>query len=214
MTDRDRDGEEAVRRSYDARAADYERRWSGYLEASLRHTLEEMSMSPGDRLLDVGCGTGVLLARLLASEPEIEAAGADLSPKMLRQARRRLPDDVPLVEASATDLPFEDGAFEIVVSTSALHFFDAPVRALAEFHRLLTPDGRLVLTDWCTDFWTTWLVARSLRLLDPAHHRAYGTDELTALLQSAHFEIQKMRRYKIGPVWGLMSVVATRSPPA
>ncbi len=199
-----------VRRAYDRLADSYDRRWSTYVDASTDETLSRMPLAAEMRLLDVGCGTGVLLDKVVDTYPDIETTGVDMSPEMLKVARRRLPDGVELLEADATDLPFDDDSFDLVVSTSAFHHIDRPQIALEEIHRVLDVSGTLVLTDWCTDFWTTRLLEWALRLLDPAHHRGYGADELTARVQRAGFQKLQLDRYKIQWQWGLMTLVAHR----
>src|SRR6202035_1471726 len=99
------------------------------------------------------------LAAVCAATPAVEAFGADLSPAMLRVAREKLGSAVPLVVCDAQRLPFAAAAFDVVVSTSAFHFWAQPGVALLEIARVLLPSGRLVLTDWCADYLT-------IRILD------------------------------------------------
>lgn len=95
------------------------------------------------RILDVGCGTGILTARMADElRPEI-VCGCDLSSGMLEQASGRT-SEARFVRGDSAQLPFADGAFDAVVSTEAFHFFDQP-RALAEFHRVLAAGGRLLV---------------------------------------------------------------------
>lgn len=66
----------------------------------------DSNSGPGERLLDVGCGTGVLLEALSASVPDAQLSGADPSPEMLEVARKRLGKAVFLKESHAESLPF------------------------------------------------------------------------------------------------------------
>jgi ubiquinone/menaquinone biosynthesis C-methylase UbiE len=202
--------DDTVRQSYDAMADEYDRRWAGYVDGSTRETLVRTPVAPEDRMLDVACGTGVLLSRLLDDHPQVTAHGVDLSANMLRQARHRLPESVDLREADAQSLPFDDGSFDLVVSANAFHYFEAPLAALAEFRRVLAPGGRLVITDWCTDFWITWLCERILTVVDPGHGYAYDTDRLADFLAAADFAVERLDRYRIQWQWGLMTAVASR----
>ena len=100
------------------------------------------------RVLDVGCGTGLLLRELVDRLPNVlEIVGADPSPDMLRVAREQTPGQVRFVSAGAEQLPFEDGRFDLVVSTMSFHHWGAQARGLAELGRVLAPDGALVLID-------------------------------------------------------------------
>jgi SAM-dependent methyltransferase len=117
---------------------------------------ETFDLRAGDRLLDVGCGTGRHLVPLASSG--LRATGVDLSPAMLERARARAAQadvDVQLVEADARDLPADLGPFDaaICLCEGAFCLVDdvaepmAHDRAiLASIHRALRPGGRLVLT--------------------------------------------------------------------
>jgi trans-aconitate methyltransferase len=97
----------------------------------------------GDDVLDVGCGTGALLARLRAATRG-RLAGADPSARMLEEARRLLPPEVELARVAAEDLTFR-AEFDLVVSNSALQWFRDPARALARVRRALRPGGRVAI---------------------------------------------------------------------
>ncbi|MBD3285338.1 methyltransferase domain-containing protein [candidate division WOR-3 bacterium] len=102
----------------------------------------------GKRVLEVGCGTGYMLARIASIHREV--TGLDLSAGMLRQARKRLRGSlykINLIRASYYDIPFPAGYFDSVLATFTLtHAADlAPVAA--ELSRVLAPGGRLVIVD-------------------------------------------------------------------
>src|SRR5690606_21591992 len=137
---------------YGRMASEYDQRWSFYIEASTRETLARLTLTPRARLLDVGCGTGALLARLAPVRPEAHLTGIDPVPGMLEVARRRLPSRVALCQGWAEALPFADRSFDVVVSSSAFHYMRGAALALAGMARVLRPGGEMVITDWCADF--------------------------------------------------------------
>jgi ubiquinone/menaquinone biosynthesis C-methylase UbiE len=106
----------------------------------------------GARVLDVGCGTGVV-ARSAA--PRVGGGGAvvglDADPAMLAVARAASAGAAPPVRwcaGSALDLPFADGSFDVVLSQQALQFFADPGTALGEMRRVLGRGGRLAVSTW------------------------------------------------------------------
>jgi SAM-dependent methyltransferase len=103
------------------------------------------AIGPGQRVLDVACGTGVLACA--AAErvgPEGAVTGLDANPQMLEVARRKRPD-VEWVDGRAERLPFPDGHFDAVVSQFGFMFFDDRVGGLREMMRVLRPGGRLAV---------------------------------------------------------------------
>jgi ubiquinone/menaquinone biosynthesis C-methylase UbiE len=131
---------------------DFWRRLGYFLASSrpfdreIRTILRLRRARPGERLLDLACGTGIF-TRPLASGATGVVVGLDLSWPMLRQARRLLerrgPGNVMLMRASAFRLPFIGAAFHHVNCCGALHLFDRPDLALEEIARVLHPEGHL-----------------------------------------------------------------------
>jgi SAM-dependent methyltransferase len=115
-----------------------------------------LRQAPPQRVLDVGCGTGQLAARLRRELPGIRVVGCDFSRGMLARARARS-REVDWVQADGGRLPFGAGCFGAVVSTEAFHWFPDQEEALAEFHRVLAPGGRLLVAlvnpplEWLSD---------------------------------------------------------------
>lgn len=106
------------------------------------------ALRPGMRVLDVACGTGALtLAAAKAVAPGGAVVGIDLNPGMLAVARRKAPE-TDWRQAAAEALPFDDEAFDAVVSQFGLMFFQDRTAALREMWRVLRPGGRLAVAVW------------------------------------------------------------------
>ncbi len=118
----------------------------------VRIFLERVALTPGQHVLDVACGTGIL-ARLAAPMlgPSGLILGVDLNASMLEVARSLAPKDGARVEwrhGDATALPCEEAAFDIVLCQQGLQFFPDRPGALSEMRRVLKPRGRVGLCVW------------------------------------------------------------------
>ncbi len=201
-----RDVAARVRREYAAEAARYDRRWAGYLRGSMELLRPSLAAAPPGALLDVGCGTAVLLDSLRdwGMEP-LRYAGVDPSAQMLARAAAK---GAEVVAATAEALPFRDGAFDTVVSSSSFHYWPAPLDGLREARRELRPGGRLLIADWSRDFATMRVMDAVVRLTGHAFVRTYARREIHALLARAGFSAITGRQGRIGALWGLWVVEA------
>jgi ubiquinone/menaquinone biosynthesis C-methylase UbiE len=105
-------------------------------------------IGPSDRVLDLGCGTGIV-ARLLRERlgGAARISGVDVSAPMIAKARALAPE-LDWHEGNAMALPFADGAFDLVVCQQMLQFVPDPAVALREVKRVLAPGGRLIASTW------------------------------------------------------------------
>lgn len=124
--------DEEVARRYDGWYLSRMGRYVERMENQL--VLDLMAPRPGQRLLDVGCGTGNHL--LLFHQMGLDVTGIDPSEPMLRIARDKLGHRAELRLGVAEDLPFDDNSFDLVSIITSLEFCDDPIRALAEAFRV------------------------------------------------------------------------------
>ncbi len=136
-------------------------------------------------VLDVGCGTGALLA--LLKGPGRRLAGADLSPKMIREAKKKLGRSVELKVADAEKLPWRTCSFDLVVCSLSFHHYPNPIKALAEMRRVLKRDGELVLGDPWAPFPLRQIINWSLRFGTKGDVRIYSKAELEAMAREMGF---------------------------
>ena len=175
---------------FDAIAAEYDESLPAHVvEHYLRKRVEFVRCHcPPGVALDVGCGTGVLAARL--ADAGFDVVGVDPSDGMLAQLRARAPR-VRAVHGSGSALPFEDASFDLVLSVATLHHIADPddVRAtLAEMVRVVKPSGRVVVWDHNprNPYWGR-LMARVPQ--DTGDERLIGDDEVLRGLRAAGAEI-------------------------
>lgn len=115
-----------------------------------RRVADAAEIRTGDKVLDVGCGTGVLAREALGRVGEAgQVVGLDRNEGMLAVAART-DSTVEWRQGNATSLPFEDGSFDVVVSQFALMYFPNRVASLREMWRTLAPGGRLVVAVWAS----------------------------------------------------------------
>ena len=186
-------------------AAMYDQRWTFYVQETLGQTLKRLPIEGGERILDVGCGTGALLKALLIPAYGVSLWGVDPSASMLEIARERLGVAVGLVVGRGERLPFSSDQFSLVVSTNAFHYFRNPLEVLGEIWRVLRPGGKVVITNWCDDYVACRICDLVLRLFSSAHARTYGQADCQRILERAHFASVKVEAYKINWLWALMT---------
>lgn len=144
------------------------------------------------KIADIACGTGVLSNRIERELQPEEIYGVDMSDGMLAQARAKS-DRVRWLRSPAEQLPFDDGALDAVVTTSAFHFFDQPA-ALREFHRVLAPGGLVAVATLSARQHLVQLPNR----WKPQHNPPPA--EMRGLFEDAGFTVSDQRRIR-RPLW-------------
>jgi ubiquinone/menaquinone biosynthesis C-methylase UbiE len=141
-------GDGFTQRYYDDFSRGYDRERGGGYHALIDdlEVAAVAALARGGRVLEVGCGTGLILERLARHAQEV--VGVDLSPGMAAKARAR---GWPVVVGSATALPFADASFDLVCSFKVLAHVPDIERALAELARVTRPGGHLAL-----EFYNPW----------------------------------------------------------
>jgi SAM-dependent methyltransferase len=183
--------------------------WSRRLEAvylsadvvrQRRAVVEALGLRPGERVLDIGCGPGLLACEMAgAVAPSGSVHGVDISPSMVEIARRRPPPagaaPPQYTEADALAVPFADATFDAAVSTQVYEYVDDMPAALAEVRRVLRPGGRLLVldTDWDSIVWHSRDPQRMRRVLAAWDAHLVHPDlprKLTGLLEDAGFVVE------------------------
>ncbi len=178
-------------RLFDATAAYYDtwlnpfRIWLTYVQkACLKY------ISNG-KLLDIGCGTGDLLLMLAKRGKCTTLYGIDISPNMVKKAKKNLAGRAVIQYGDAENIPFKSNFFDYVASTEAFHHYENPKRAVKEMHRVLKKGGHLLLADFSI---SGWLIRKLFLLVEPGHIKIYSRKEFSQLLRDAGFQIEEQKR--------------------
>lgn len=140
---------EAVKAAYRRYAGIYDTVFGPVLQPGRRALLERLELKPGDRVLEVGVGTGLSLPLYPKS---VRITGIDVSSEMLhkaraRVARRKLENVDALLEMDAEQMNFPDASFDKVVAMYVVSVVPNPARLLDELHRVCKPDGEVFIVN-------------------------------------------------------------------
>lgn len=112
--------------------------------------VERTGVDADDEVLDIGCGTGTVA--ITAARRGTRVTGVDITPEMLDQARKNAEiaglEGIDLQDGDARDLPFEDDAFDVVLSSLGHMYGDPPAKTTAELLRVTRPGGTIGFTSW------------------------------------------------------------------
>lgn len=141
------------RYGWDKAAEHYDRYWAVQIEPAQSRLLELADLRPGERVLDVACGTGlVTFAAAEAVGPDGRVIGTDISESMVERlsaaANEQGLGTVSAERMGAEDLRFEDESFDAVLCSLGLMYVPDPVEALRQARRVLRPGGRVVNAVW------------------------------------------------------------------
>jgi ubiquinone/menaquinone biosynthesis C-methylase UbiE len=201
-------------------ARHYNTRWRTFTErtlgeaaaiidvTALRSVPERFGRLP--RLLDVACGTGIFLRRLLTLLTDAEVYGVDASEDMLAQARAALKDQprvhverVSVGIGETAGLPFARQTFDLITCTNALHDLPEPVATLSGLRQLLVPGGQLVMEDFARRepafFWSAFEYV--LQRLEGNRVHAYTLCEARSLCIQAGLSVTQAKRFKVDWFW-------------
>ncbi|BDP41592.1 methyltransferase [Deinococcus aetherius] len=186
--------------AYDRLAASYDRLWGRYARRTAREVLDVLPPPGTGTLLDVGCGTGTLLALARERFPQAQLVGAEPSAGMREVAARTLSGrGVTLLASPAETLALPDASVDALTCLNVLHYLADPAVALREWRRVLRPGGTLVLQDYVPNGLPGF--TRLVSLNDRELVRVYTVPGMGRLLEAAGFGGVTARPFRIDLFW-------------
>lgn len=120
--------------------------------------LAELEKEPFNDVLDVGCGTGAVIALLHEKYPDKRYTGLDLTPDMIAAAQAKRLPGTEFVVGDAENLPFADESFDALLCSNSFHHYPNPSAFFESAHRVLRRGGRLILRDYTSNDFVVWLM--------------------------------------------------------
>lgn len=174
-----------------------------FYQAVHKRLLEYVDLPTNAQVLDLGCGTGRLLERIVQKYPHITGTGFDLSPKMLQKARERnkYPAQLSFVEGNVEAMPFGDNSFDAILNTISFLHYPHPETVFTEIKRVLKSGGKYYLADytnrWAEEPQEIKMSAGGIRIYSPiAREKLAETVGLTCI----------KHQYLLGPI--MLSIFA------
>lgn len=156
--------------------------------------LDRLEECPGGKLLDIGCGTGIMLADISEKFGErFSLHGLDLSGESLKIAGEKCGGAAELTKGDSENLPYEEGSFDILLCMHSFHHYPHPIKSLREMLRVLVPGGVLFLVE--NDHAAFRRARKNIRQIllryPGGDIRMYSQKSLAALVKMAGFTIEK-----------------------
>ena len=193
---------------YDKLAKVYDIIFGPTLHPGRLRAIERMDIQSGERVLEVGVGTGINLSLY---PKNCSVTGIDFSESMLEIARERAERkdirNVRLLQMDAADLKFADNAFDIVYAPYLISVVPDPVRVAHEMRRVCRPGGRVILLNHFLS--PNVVLSRIERLISPfTIHIGFKADlDLPAFLTQAEMQPQSIEKVNFPKIWSLVTVI-------
>jgi phosphatidylethanolamine/phosphatidyl-N-methylethanolamine N-methyltransferase len=194
---------EQIKKIYSVWSRCYDHVFKWFFAPRQRHVIETMKIEPGQRVLDVGVGTGLSLTVYPA---DCQVVGIDLSREMLTKAQEKVEEQglshVGLLEMDAQRLSFADSSFDHVVATFVISVVPDPVKTIQEMKRVLKPEGSLVIVNHFQNEKSKVLGTLERWVAPICRWLGWNSDlKLSDLVESANLAIDQIYQMKRLDLW-------------
>ncbi len=171
-------------------------------ESHLRDILSFVEIKPGMKILDLGCGSGYLTFALAKENPNVSVTGLDIVTDTLMSNKDKATKEgltnLEFISYDGTVFPFEDKAFDLVVTRYALHHFPEIDKSMQEVARVIKPGGKFFLSDpRPNECDTTRFVDDYMQLKKDGHIKFYTKDDWNTICGKCGFKLKKFFDSKI-----------------
>jgi phosphatidylethanolamine/phosphatidyl-N-methylethanolamine N-methyltransferase len=193
---------------YEKLAKVYDLTFGPTLHPGRLQAIQRMSIQPGERVLEVGVGTGINLSLY---PKQAMVTGIDFSVSMLEKARDRVARkglrNMRLLQMDAADLKFSDDSFDIVYAPYLISVVPDPVRVAREMRRVCRPGGRIIFLNHFLS--PNPLLSRAERMISPfTIHIGFKADlDLPAFLAQADLQPISIEKVNIPRIWSLVTSI-------
>ena len=190
---------------YEKTAGSYDEKWKSYTRKTINKLIKYLPDSlEGKKILDFGCGTGELIKDTIILQPGLaQIVGYDPVEEMLREAQKKI-KQLPDHQQKKVRLQSHQDygtKFNLIVSSSVLHYLPEPREVLLHFKSLLKEGGTLVLLDYTKDSFLVKYFRWAVKLVDPLHQQAYYPQQIRELVESAGFIHEGDEQFRISFLW-------------
>ena len=182
------DAKTKSKNSFNQQAAIYDASgYSKYPRECYPFVLEAVKGIEFNKILDLGCGTGVILEHIKQAYNSVELYGLDISENMIVQAKQRLGSNALLSIGDAENLPYENNSFDLVCCVESFHHYPNPAKALLEIKRVLKDNGTFLLCDTWTKSPARQVMNLFIRFSSDGDVHIYSKHEIINLLTATGF---------------------------
>lgn len=180
--------------AFDKQAVSYDYDLKGkHARAMHQDILDKLSCITYTNFLDLGCGTGEMIKKILTYTTKKQAYGIDISPNMIKIAREKLPKSVDLRIGDSEALPYLNSCFDVVYCNDSFHHYPNPKNVIREVCRVLKENGVFIICDCWQPYLGRKIMNFYMKHSQNGDVKIYSQKELVTLLYS-EFEIVRWEK--------------------